>query len=75
MSGQPSSLLGLSFFPLCGLFYICSKLLLVPVNVSVLLELSVLYVRSGWEVLGTAGVSPAQRDFFFMNSHKFRPWS
>lgn len=71
MSGQPSSLLGLSLFPSVSL---CSKFLLVPANVSVLLELSVLRAGSGWEVARRAGVSPAQRDVF-NDSHEFCPWS
>lgn len=42
---------GVIFVSLCGLFYICSKFLLVLENVSVLLELSVLYGGSRWEVV------------------------
>lgn len=39
---------GVIFVSLRGLFYICSKFLLVPANVAVLLDLSVLYVGSWW---------------------------
>lgn len=39
-----------NFVSLCGLFYICPKRLLVPVNVCVLLDLSVVCVEGVGEV-------------------------
>lgn len=60
---------GVIFLSLGGLFYICSKLPLVPVNVSVSLDLSVVCGGSGcvWCGGGEGGrveCGPPQRDFF-----------
>lgn len=54
---------GVIFVSLGGLFYICSKFLLVPVNVCFIRDECA--VRQEWVGGGGEGwVSPAQRDFF-----------